>query len=423
MGALAMLLGRETEARGFGEELAKIPGPLDEFRSPSGVLVDADTALRHIDVYKNVSLIADAMAMLPVRAMRNVAYSAPSGPKIFAEKLPRQPLIFTDPNPQSMIPEFGTKHCQMVSLLLDGNTYNEIGSVDAQGFPASMMPIDPKRIREVRMTRGVVEYVMHDGAVLGSYRNGGTMAHWPGFIEPGKLQGLSPIAAGMKGIGLGMAAETFGGRWFGDGAHPSGYLSTDREVSKTYADRVSKTWVRKYSGLSREPAFLYGGLKWNPIQINPEESQFIETRQLQAAQIAGLFRVPPHLVGDTSKATSWGTGIEEMGIGFVVFTLGPWIARMEQAASFLLPRGQFAKVTVDALLRGKVKDRMAAYAVGRQWGWLSVNDIRMLEDLPPIPDGDTYLQPLNMVDASEALALMLAGRDNDTQNQGDDDDE
>lgn len=409
------LIRAALERRGFGEELAKIPGPLDGHRSHAGPIVTEDTALRHIDVYKNVSLIADAIAMLPLRAFRQAAFVDSEGrTQLYAERVARQPSLLMDPMPGDLASEFSFKHRVMSSLLLGGHTFNEAAAVDAQGFPSVLMPIHPSKVLDIRVGRGGrTEYHMHDGGVMGDIRDGGTMVAWPGFIQSGKLRGISPIRAGMQGIALGMAAEQFGAKWFGDGAHPSGYLSNKEDVGETKAKETKAGWVRAYSGLSREPAYLYGGLEWHPIQINPDESQFIETRQLQAGQIASLFRNPPHLVGDMTKTTAWGTGLEELGIGFVVYTLGPWISRFEQAMSFLLPRGQFAKFNVGALLRGKTSERNAAYAVGRQWGWLSVNDIRQLEDMPPVEGGDIYLQPLNMVEASEALALLMANKETD----------
>jgi HK97 family phage portal protein len=411
MGLLRQAL-RGRERRDFGSTLSEIPGPLEGMRSFAGPLVNEDTALAHIDVYKNVSLIADAISMLPLRAFRQVAFRGDDGQIVMhAQRVPRQPLLLTDPMPGDLAPEFSLKHRVMSSLLLDGNTYNEAAAVDAQGVVSVLMPIHPSKVRQVRLSPGgLVEYVMHDGGVMGHVRDGGTMVHWPGFIQAGKLQGVSPIKAGMQGIALSMAAEEYAARWFADGAHPQGYLKNKNEVSETEAKRTKALWVRQFAGLTREPAYLYGDLEWHPIQVNPEESQFIETRQLQGSQLAGLYRVPPHLVGDVNKSTSWGTGIEEQGIAFVVFCLGPWLTRFEQAISFLLPAGEFAKFNVGALLRGKISERYAAYAVGRQWGWLSVNDIRQLEDLAPLPEGDVYLQPLNMIEASSALDQMMAAK-------------
>jgi HK97 family phage portal protein len=163
---------------------------------------------------------------------------------------------------------------------------------------------------------------------------------------------------------------------------------------------------------------LGGGLKWKAVQIPPNESQFLETRKLNTEQVARIWRVPPHMIGAISDHASQGggKGLEEQGIGYAVFTLGAYLFRLEAALSStkISPRGQYAKFNVGGLLRGNTRDRYAAYAIARQWGWLSVNDIRALEDLAPIDDGDAYLQPLNMVDAQKALEVLL----NDTNTGG-----
>ena len=310
--------------------------------------------------------------------------------------------------PCDLASEYDFKFRIMDSLLGDGNAYAEICAVDAYGYPTVIHPVHPDCVREVRLNpMGEVEYVMHDGEVMGAVRDGGTMFHVRGYSQAGSLKGISPIMAGRQGIALSMAAEEFGARFFGDGAHPSGYLTTSGDIDQDQATQLKRRWIQTYGGLNREPAVLYGGLEWKPISVSPEESQFIETRKFQSAQIAALYRIPPHMVGDTDKNTSWGTGIEEMGLGFVTFTLGPWLTRLEQAMSYLTPRGQYTKFNVGALLRGRAQDRYSAYATARQWGWMSVNDIRELEDLAPIPGGDSYLQPLNMVDASQAMDVLL----------------
>lgn len=396
MGVLRRALG--LEARGFGEAAARIPGPLDQARSNAGPLVTDDSSLAHVDVFKCRSLIADAVAMLPLRAYRLNAWRDEHGnDRTYGVKVAPQPLLLTDPMPGDLASEFSFKHRLVDSLLGDGNAYAEVAAVDARGLPSVIMPVHPSKVRDVRMARdGATEFVMHDGGVLGHIRNGGTMVHITGFVQAGSLRGISPILAGKQAIALGMAAEEFGARWFGDGAHPSGYLSSPADISEPDATALKRRWVQTYGGLSREPAVLYGGLEWRPISVNPEESQFIETRKFQSGQIAALYRVPPHLVGDTDKATSWGTGIEEMGLGFVTYTLGPWLARIEQAMSFLLPPGQFARFNVGALLRGRIREQYEAFAVGLNNGWLSPNDIREMIDQPPIPGGDTYYRPLNL---------------------------
>lgn len=413
MGLLRQALDDRRERRSFGEEAARIPGPTEGARTFAGPTVTESSALGVIDVYTNVSIIADSIAMLPIRAFRHVAWRDLAGEaRTYARKLPRQPLILTDPMPGVMSPQFLFKHQAVTSFLLNGNSYNEVNAIDAEGRPSIITPIHSQKIRKTELTdSGQQIWEMHDGRIMGAFRDGGTMVHMTGFGLAGGLKGLSPIQAAMQGISLTMAAEEFGARWFGDGAHPSLALKSKEDPGPDNAKRVKREFVQTFGGLNREPIYLYGDLELETIQIAPEESQFIETRQFQSSQMAKLFRVPPHLTGDPTKSTSWGTGIEEQNLAYAIFTLGPWISRIEEAMSMLLARGQFSKFNMGALLRARITDRYTAYAQGRQWGWLSVNDIRELEDLHPIPDGDTYLQPLNMIDAAEAIEVQTSQGD------------
>lgn len=405
------VLGRLFEQRllnpgpfGVTDDPSKIPANSElGGLGSAGRLVSEATALAHIDVYKCVTLIADAVSMMPFKAFRNVAG--------VRTPLERQPQLVVQANPE--MSNFDLKQRIMIPLLTSGNTYNAITLRNPRGEPQFITPIHPSEVRRVyrdttRADRAIT-YDLRSGARMTHFAFGGDMVHFPGAIRPGELQGISPIAAGRDGISLGMAAEEFGSRWFRDGAHPMGALETEQDLEDDDAKDVLASWMKAHGSRSRLPAVLDNGLKWNQITVSPDESQFIETRRLQGAQIAGLYRVPPHMVADTDRNTSWGSGIEEQGIGFVVYTLGPWISRLETALSSLLPRGQFIKFNMNQLLRGRQKDRFMSYAIGRQWGWLSVNDIRQLEDLPPVDGGDTYLQPLNMIEAEAALDVLLKG--------------
>lgn len=406
MGLIRNAFHREQRATSeFGNSV--IPGPLEGWRSNAGPMVTDNTALAHIDVFKCRSLLADAVAMLPFRAYRTRAYTDNGVTKTYAEKVPGQPVLLTDPMPGDLGSEYSFKVRVMDSLTGAGEAFIEIAARDALGVPTALYPIHPSLVREVELERGRKVYEMHDGRMMGDVRDGGTMIHIPAYVQAGSLRGISPIMAGKQGIALSMAAEEFGARWFGDGAHPSGYLSSPSDIEADTARTMKRQWVQTYGGLSREPAVLYGGLEWHPISVNPEESQFIETRKFQSGQIAALYRIPPHMVGDVDKTTSWGTGIEEMGLGFVTYSLGPWLTRIEQALSFLLPRGQYVKANVGALLRGRILDQYNAFAIAKQWGWLSTNDIRELIELAPVPGGDVYLQPMNMVDAAQAMDVLM----------------
>jgi HK97 family phage portal protein len=220
--------------------------------------------------------------------------------------------------------------------------------------------------------------------------------HVRGMTLPGALEGLSPLNAARHAIGLGLAAQKFGGQWFGDGAAPSSMLTTDQNLPEKAVRQQQQNWVDSHGG-RRLPAVLTGGFKWEPITITPEESQFLGTREFSIKEMAMLVGVPPHMIGDTERSTSWGTGIEQQGIGFVTYNLRSWLTRIEAAMGRLLPRGQFVKFNVDALLRGDLKSRYEAHKTAIEAGFMNPDEARELEDRPPIPGGtgQGYRQPLN----------------------------
>lgn len=392
------------------EDPDRIPRPSEVGAGTwSGVRIDDDRALAHIPVFACTGLIADAIAMLPWARFRNETTRAG---RLVKHRLP-DPVILSDP-----APGVGTvneiKFQIVASQLLAGDTFNIVGAVNRLGIPRVMTPLAPKGIRRVwRDDDGRRRYDLTDGGSLTHWADlsaderasGDSMLHWRGYTRAGNLRGLSPIEAGRQGIGLSIAAEKFGATWFGEGAIPPSILSHPEEMDDDEAKDAQRAWVE--ARRSRHPAVLSGGLEFETIEISPEESQFIETRKLSALDIAQLYRIPPHMVGLVDRSTSWGSGIEEQAIGFVQYTLGPWISRLEAGMTSLLPERQYVKITTNALLRGRIVERFKAYAIGRQWGWLSVNDIRALEDEPPIAGGDTYLQPLNMVDATKALEAIM----------------
>jgi HK97 family phage portal protein len=218
--------------------------------------------------------------------------------------------------------------------------------------------------------------------------------------------GKSPIALARESIALGMATEEYGARYFGNDSRPGGVLKHPSKLSVEGAKKLRDSWNAAHSGLTNahRVAVLEEGVEWQQIGVPPEDSQFIETRKFQETQICQVYRVPPHMVGITDRSTSWGTGIEQQGIGFVTFTLMPYLLRFSQSVhrdllSAAERRQYFAEHLTAALERGDIKTRYAAYNTGRNGGWLSVNDIRESENLNPIEGGDVYLQPLNMAEA------------------------
>jgi HK97 family phage portal protein len=223
------------------------------------------------------------------------------------------------------------------------------------------------------------------------------MLHIKRFQLAGKLTGTSPIGVAAQGIGLGLSSERFGARYFVDSAAPSSVLESDINIPPDNAKGIIQNWIATHGG-RRYPAILSGGLKYRQITISPNEAQFLETRQFQRSEIAMLFGIPPHMIGDVERSTSWGTGIEQQSTGFLIYNLRPWLVCLEHAFNRLTPRGQFCLFDADALLRGDAKTRWESYEAGRRAGALSVNDILRKEAMPLIgPEGDMRLQPMNYV--------------------------
>lgn len=338
--------------------------------------------------YACVTLLADTISSLTVSA-----YREQDGARITVSP---QPVMYAK-TPFPGVTWFDWLWMFMESLAIAGNAYGLITARDDTMRPTAIMPIHPDDIQVTipettdRMTWPDPEY-----RIGGKRIPNADIIHIKRYPIAGQAYGMSPIQKAANSVGLGLAAERYGLRYFKDSANPSGLLTTDQDLTPEQVKRNMKQWMQSHQG-RRLPAIMSGGLKWEGISITPEESQFLLTRQHQRSDIAMWFRIPPHMIGDTEKSTSWGQGLENQSIGFVTYTLRPWLTCIEQVLTSLLPRGQFAKFNIDGLLRGDVKTRWEAYRMGREAGVYSTNDIREKEDLPPIPDGDGRLQPMNFV--------------------------
>lgn len=213
-------------------------------------------------------------------------------------------------------------------------------------------------------------------------------------MGPSLLQGISPIGAARQALGLAVAAEEYGARLFGSGNLMAGILQTDQRLLPEAADRLKARWKAKVQGLANahDVVVLDSGAKWQAIGIPPEDSQFIESRKFQVTEVARLYGIPPHMLGDVEKSTSWGTGIEQQGIGFNIYTLRPWLARVEQALSNeLLPRGVNCRFNVSELLRGDMEAEVRAHSAAIQSGQETPNEARAARGLPTRPGGDALL--------------------------------
>lgn len=371
---------RRRELRDI-QSLTSIPSNVDGYSSDAGYPVSERTALQSLAVYACVRLLADSIAALPMDAYR----------KQGEVRVPVEPAPLLVRQPDTDLTTFEWVFQLVTSLALRGNSYHLVESRDRLEYPTTLTPLHPDIVQVTRdRDTGQLVYKVGDQRVPTE-----DIVHIRRFSLPGATTGLSPIEQARQGIGMALAAERYGARYFGQAATPSAVLSTEQYLTPTQSKDILDVWVASHGG-QRHPAVLSGGLKYAPIAISPEESQFLQTRSFQRGEIAMLFGIPPHMIGDTQKSTSWGSGIEQQSIGFVTYTLRPWLSCIEATLSALLPRGTYMRFNVDALLRGDSKSRFEGYTQARNAGWLNVNEIRALEDRAPIANGDDYLQPLNM---------------------------
>lgn len=354
----------------------------------AGITITEDKALSLTAVWACVSLISDALAILPLDAYRRNG-------RIRTEVSP-QPQWLAQPNKETNRYEFVQRVTS--SALLAGNSYNFINR-SATGQVLELWPIHPSEVRVDRDKSNNLLYHVQSPTMGSGDLSPFEMLHIPAFTLAGSCVGISPVEQARQAIALGLATEEFGSRWFGDGANPSGVLETDNNLDLDAAKVVQETWRENHGRRRRLPAVLSGGFKWKPITISPEESQFLQTRSFQTAEIARWFRVPPHLISDVEKTTSWGTGIEEQNLAFLTYTLGPWLTRIELALSALLPRPQYVKFNAEALLRARTLERYQAHAIAIEHGWENADGVREDEDEPPLPDGqgETYYRPANLM--------------------------
>ena len=373
----------------------------------SGNRVNNQTAMRTTAVYACVRILSEAIASIPLNFYR---YTSDGG----KEKYPTHPLYYLlhdEPNPE--MTSFVFRETLMGHLLLWGNAYAQIVR-NGKGEVLALYPLLPDRMQVDRDSAGRLVYTYtryRDEA--GSKRDFETIKlfkedvlHIPGLGFDG-LIGYSPIAMAKNAIGMSMAAEDYGATFFANGATPGGILEHPGIVKDP--ERLRESWHAQFSGKnSHNIAVLEEGMTFKPMSIPPNEAQFLETRKFQIDEIARIFRVPPHMVGDLEKSSF--SNIEQQSLEFVKYTLNPWVARWEQslAHALLLPSEKtkyVVKFNVDGLLRGDYQSRMNGYAIGRQNGWLSANDIRELENMNRIPaeeGGDEYLINGNMTKMKDA---------------------
>ena len=373
----------------------------------AGKVVNERTAMTLSAVYACVRILSESIAGLPLHMYR---YNSDGG----KEKALDHPLYFLlhdEPNPE--MTSFVFRETLMTHLLLWGNAYAQIIR-NGKGEVLALYPLMPDRMEVNRDENGHLYYRYsrsrdeanaREDAIVNLHPD--DVLHIPGLGYDGVI-GYSPIAMAKNAIGMGLACEEFGSRFFANGSSPSGVLEHPGILKDP--QKVRDSWNAAYSGTSNshKVAVLEEGMKFSPISIPPEQAQFLETRKFQIAEIARIFRVPPHMIGDLDRATF--SNIENQSLEYVKYTLDSWVVRWEQNLSKALlspeeKKNCFFKFNVEGLLRGDYQSRMTGYATARQNGWMSANDIRELEDMDRISKedgGDLYLVNGNMLPASMA---------------------
>ena len=364
--------------------------------STSGKPVNERSAMQMTAVYSCVRILAEAVAGLPLHLYKYTD----NGGKEKAVDHPLYLLLHDEPNPE--MSSFVFRETLMTHLLLWGNAYAQIIR-NGKGEVVALYPLMPNKMTVDRDSNGQLYYT-YQRANEEAHTMEGTsvklkpsdVLHIPGLGFDG-LVGYSPIAMAKNAIGMAIACEEFGAKFFANGAAPSGVLEHPGTIKDP--SRVRDAWQSQFGGASNsgKVAVLEEGMKYTPISISPEQAQFLETRKFQINEIARIFRVPPHMVGDLEKSSF--SNIEQQSLEFVKYTLDPWIIRWEQSMSRVLlshdeKKEYFIKFNLEGLLRGDYQSRMNGYSIARQNGWMSANDIRELENLDRIPaeqGGDLYL--------------------------------
>ena len=370
--------------------------------STSGKHVNERSAMQMTAVYACVRILSESIASLPVHLYQNET----EGSKVRAVKHPLYRILHDEPNPE--MTSFVFRETLMTHLLLWGNAYAQIIR-NGKGEVIGLYPLMPNRMTVDRDAFGRICYCYqmqdsdaHTGKTGNVTLKPSDVLHIPGLGFDG-LVGYSPIAMAKNAIGLSIATEEYGARFFANGATPGGILEFPGTVKNP--ESIRESWNKGFSGNNaHKVAILEEGMKYTPISISPEQAQFLETRKFQIDEIARIFRVPPHMVGDLEKSSF--SNIEQQSLEFVKYTLEPWIIRWEQSLNRALlseteKSDYFVKFNVDGLLRGDYQSRMNGYAIGIQNGFMSPNDVRTLECLDLIPDelgGNKYMCNGNMID-------------------------
>ncbi len=364
----------------------------------TGRAVTFDSALQHWAVAASTNFIAYLIAALPVHVYRG------QGPDRTRLDTPSQ---VARPDPQ--ISGVGWRRQVLLSVLLRGNAWGIVLDYDSEtGRPSVIRIVHPDEVQVSRRGKLGNLVVKWNGNELAPSERW----HLTGYEVPGSPIGLSPISYLAQTIGLGLSAVEFGARWFGDGAHPSAKLTFAGNLTPEQAATAKTRFTDSIEG--REPFVIGDGWTYEALSVPADESQFLETINANAAQIATMFGLRPEDIGVKSGDSMTYANVEMRNIGRLVYPVSQWLVRLEERLGEMVPRGQFVRSNVDSLLRVDLKSRYTAHALGLRSGFMSQNEVRALEDMPPIDDGDRYVWPPNATKSesvSKSLSITAEGNE------------
>lgn len=368
----------------------------------AGVTVTPTKAMQSTAVLACARVLSESVASLPLILYRRER----DGGKTRANDHPLYMLLHDLPNPE--MTSYDLRRMLMMQVALWGNGYAQI-VFGSDGNAKALWPLASSRVEIVRAPDGELWYTYRPDNGEAVSLPESEILHIR-FASVDGVTGLSPVSLARQAVGLSLALESHGAAFFGNGARPGVVLQHPGKLSDGAYKRLKESWETRHQGPDNASrlAILEEGMQMETISVPPNDAQFLETRKFQVSDIARLYRVPPHMVGDLDRATF--SNIEQQSLEFVTYTLRPWLVCWEQAISrtMLTPSERkvlFAEHLVDGLLRGDTASRYAAYAVARQNGWMSANDIRGLENMNPVEGGDVYLVPLNMIPANQVGSM------------------
>jgi len=341
----------------------------------AGQPVSPDRALRLSTVWGCVRLLADSVSTLPLQVFRDDERDPLPTPRLLAR-------------PSADHPELSDwLWAVMACLLLRGNCWGMISDRTGAGLlPAQVDLLDPDRVG-VQEDRDAPPVIRLDGREV----DRAELFHVKAFPVAGSILGMSPVAYAREAIGLGVAAEKYGARFFGDSGIPSGYLHSDQEISRQLREDLTSEW--RYIRQGRRGTALLSKVKFIPLSIAPEEAQFLETQRFNVSTICRFYGVPPVMMGGETGGHEDYSSPEMRATEFLQLTLRPWLLRIERAVSGLLPRSQRAKFNAGGMVRATLRERYEAHKLGIEAGWLLPSEVRELEDRPPVDGIDDRARP------------------------------